>query len=157
MAPRSPQPGGGGKEGLQEFEHRSVPVIDVVLEDTGWPPPCLCAGSTGPRPAQSRPFPPRTGVRRHRGDVAGVRIASRRAGCGRRNGKLAEEPGPAEPARVERAWPGVQGCGFRTRPGDSPASRLAREKTGQTGRPAPRTWRNRGSGSKALGMVSPGK
>ena len=61
----------------------------------------------------------------------------KRAGCGKRKGKRAEESVPADRADAGSARPGIQCCGFRTDQ-DAPGRSARREWTGQTGMPAPR-------------------
>ena len=84
--------------------------------------------------------------------VSGSRQEARRAR--KTEGKRAEESVPADRADAGSARPGIQCCGFRTDQ-DASGRSARREWTGQTGMPAPRAGRNRGSGSKALGMISP--
>ena len=116
-----------------------------------------CVPGTGVRGRGQRAQavdPPRTGVFKHRSNVAGVRIASEARRARKTERKRAEESVPADRADAGSARPGIQCCGFRTDQ-DASGRSARREWTGQTGMPAPRAGRNRGSGSKALGMISP--
>ena len=76
----------------------------------------------------------------------------KRAGRGKRKGKRAEESVPADRADAGSARPGIQCCGFRT---DQDASGRSARRSGRVRQACRPRARNRGSGSKALGMISP--
>ena len=90
-----------------------------------------CVPGTGVRGRGQRAQavdPPRTGVFKHRSNVAGVGSRQKRAGRGKRKGKRAEESVPADRADAGSARPGIQCCGFRT---DQDASGRSARRSGR--------------------------